>query len=111
MWASPRVWTNSPGFKLQTCATICSNNEYEAILKGTPKNISHDLWYICRLNLPSATKNWKNAWHGGRAILSSSPGFHAFTIILLEEGLFFIKSMAFFNWSVSLPSGFFHFLH
>src|SRR3989338_6811162 len=90
---------------------MCNSNEYEAILKGTPKNMSHDLWYICRLNLPSATKNWKNAWHGGRAILSSSPGFHAFTIILLLAGLDLIISIAFANWSISFPSLFFHFLH
>src|SRR3989344_5506439 len=38
------------------------------MLNGTPRNMSQLLWYICSDNLPFATKNWKNAWHGGNAI-------------------------------------------
>src|SRR3989338_8520267 len=81
------------------------------MLNGTPRNMSHDLWYICNDNFLSATKNWKKAWHGGKAILSNSPGFHAVTIILLLVGFVFIISMAFASWSISFPSGFFHLRH
>jgi hypothetical protein len=33
---------------------------YEAMLKGTPRPISAERWYIWQLSSPLATKNWAN---------------------------------------------------
>lgn len=42
--ASPSVWINSPAFSPVTCAIICSSSAYDAILNGTPRNISALRW-------------------------------------------------------------------
>ncbi len=45
----------------------------------------------------------KQAMTGGNAIWSTSAGFHAVTIILLEFGLFLMVSMTFLIWSMAPP--------
>ena len=41
--------------KFYSVATIIVNKAYEAILNGTPRKTSADLWYNIQDNLPSAT--------------------------------------------------------
>ena len=51
----PPVQTNSPGSKPVCCAIIIVSSEYEAMLNGTPMNMSHERWYSWQLSRPSAT--------------------------------------------------------
>ena len=54
-WVSPQQCTKSPGLSPHTCAIMHVSREYDAMLKGTPRPMSHDRWYIWHESSPLAT--------------------------------------------------------
>jgi hypothetical protein len=53
---------------------------------------------------PPCTKNWNIAWHGGNAIFSISPTFHALTINRRLSGFFLMFAITWSIWLIERPS-------
>ncbi|GIS27646.1 MAG: hypothetical protein CM15mP128_4050 [Methanobacteriota archaeon] len=51
-------------------------------------------WYIWQFKRPSATWNWKKAWHGISAMSERSATFRALTMILRLFGSSLMRRMA-----------------
>ncbi len=81
------------------------------MLNGTPRNRSALRWYSWQESRPSATWNWKNAWHGASAMRSRSATFHADTMIRRESGSDRSWSRTRAIWSTWPPSGVGHDRH
>ena len=54
--------------------------------------------------VPLSTLNWNSVWHGGSAMPSTSPGFHAETMSRRLSGFFWICAMMESIWFTERPS-------